>query len=269
MPFGSKKKGAKGILDEAEKTNGFVFSRDFILPPELNSAEQRKILEKAYKKNTGYYKLSEEEKKREVSNMENLLEKMTEKLKEYGGSVQSYVGSKGGNNGDSLVADKKSTTDYIVIKINNILIFEPFGQVNNATFIGNAENDKLQDELKVNGRLASIRNELLGRVFHTRTDKKSYDYESGHVLEIMKFANEYPQEFLDTLFALMKEQDYCMLSTIDSRMPNCVDDVVKSISSQVKQRGINAKDVSEVKSDLSNKEKEDDNSTVEVEGVEL
>lgn len=268
MPLGSKKKGAKNVLHELEKTHGFVFSNDFILPPEFNSKEQRKLLEKVFKKNVGFYKLSEEEQKSEASKMEILLDEMEEKIKEYGGSIQPYVGSEGGNNSGSTDLDKKSNTDYVVIKINNVLIFEPFGQANNATFIGNAENDKLQEQLKKNGRLASIRNELLGRVFHTRTDKKRYDYESGHILEIMKLAKEYPQELLDTLFALMKEQDYCMLSTLDSKIPGGVDEVIKAISDQVKQRGITAKDVADVGSDIENKIEGQDNSTIETEGVE-
>jgi len=269
MPFGSKKKGAKNVLAEAENNNGFLFSKDFILPPEFNSAEQRKILEKIYKRNVGYYKLSKDEQEMEAIKMEKLLEDVVEKLSEYGGSIQSYVGSEGGSGSSSYIAGKKSNTDYSVIRINNVLIFEPFGQANNATFIGNAENEKLKEQLKVNGRLSSIRNELLGRVFHTRTSKKSYNYESGHVLEIMRLANSYPQEFLDILFDIMKKQDYCMLSTIDARIPNCVDDIIKNIGSQVKERGITAKDATMAGFYVVDTKESSDIFVVNNEGVEL
>ena len=256
MPIGSKKKGAKKILEEIEKTNGFEFSRDFILPPELNGGAQKKLLEKVYKKNTRYDKLSEEEQKNETKKMEKLLDEMAEKLREYGGAIQSYVGSEGGSYSKNDKLEQKSNTDYLVIKINNVLIFEPLGQVNNATFIGNAENEELTNELKAVGRIQSVQKELLGRVFHQRTSKGNYNYENEYLLEIMKHANEHPDDLLSTLFGIMKEQTYCTLATLDSRMPNCVDDIISIVGNQVKQRSINAKDVADAETTLSAKDKE-------------
>ena len=246
MPFGVKGKGAMKVLQDAEKTNGFKFTEDLILPPELLDKKQREMLEGVYKKNVGYDKLTIEEQKQEKANMEKLVNEITDKIKEYGGKIQSYVGSEGGSDYVEDDKEKKSKTEYIVLNINDVLIFEPLGQPNNATYVGNAENKSLEQELKQNGRLASVKKELLGRIFHTRTRKQSYDYTSGHVLEIMEFAHEYPQAFLGKLFELMKTQNYCMLSTIDSLMPNSVEDVIKNVKEQVEQKEITSQEVTSV-----------------------
>ena len=260
MPLGNKRKGAIGVLQDLEKTNGFRFTDDLILPPELLDKKQREMLEGVYKKNVGYYKLTTEEQKQEKENMEKLVTEITDKIKEYGGKIQSYVGSEGGSDYDKDNKEKKSKTEYIVLNINDVLIFEPLGQPNNATFIGNAKNEELAKELERNGRLASVKNELLGRIFHKRTSRNTYDYESGHVLEIMDFANEYPQDFLEKLFELMKTQDYCMLSTIDSLIPpsppNNVHDIIENVKEQVTKRGITSQEVASV--GLEEKENENE-----------
>ena len=244
MPFGVKRSdgsGAQAALNDLETTNGFNFSDDLILPPELLDKKQKEMLSNVYMNNVGYYRLTPEEQKQEKESMEKLIDEISTRLKEYGGRIQPYVGSNGGSytNGN-----EKSKTEYVVISINGVLIFEPIGQADNATYLGNEEELGLAKVLEKTGRLTSVTDGYLAKIVHTRTFKKHYDYESGHVLKIMKMANEHPKELLTVLFDLMTKQEYCTLQTLEELMNKCtVNNVMSFVGGQVIQRGVTSQEV--------------------------
>ena len=246
MPFGNKNDGAVKALRKAQEEIGFTFTNGKILP-----SEQEIILRKVYRRNSKFNSISEEEMKIENEKIYELTRQLIERLQLYEGKIHPFVESDGGSK-----TFAKGTTEYVVMEINNVLIFEPLGQPDNATFIGRVntaeDRKRLAETLKVYGRDRAVKLWILYRVFHKRTDSNRYDYENGHILDIMDYAYNQPNEFLNALGQLMNNQESCSLETVSQSMPDTVDKVVANIGEQVAARGIKGEEVAKVGSNQQN-----------------
>lgn len=249
MPFGLKSQGAVKSLIEATSQIGFTFTNELILPP-----EQMSVLKSVYMRNASQKR--DEQSKEEQEQMDRLIKQIIDKLQECGGKIHPFVGSEGGTGKSKQENGKKSRTEYVVMHVNNVIILEPIGQENNATFIARADKKDLVKEIIALNRNSTVTRGILSRVFHQRTNAGKYDYSSGHVIELLDYASRFPDELLNVLENLMKTQQSCSLATVSQRMPNTVNDVVDNIAQQIQNRNISAQSVIGAGNELNGNENE-------------
>ena len=100
------------------------------------------------------------------------------------------------------------------MELNGLVIMEPIGQLGNATYIAE-KNEELEDNITKMGRGEALRNDVMHKVTHDQFDGKGYNYTSNHIVTILEYAISNPQGLIKTL----KEYDsYCNLTTLIKRM---------------------------------------------------
>ena len=239
MILGKRNKGARQALKELQDEMGFKFVDGLILP-----AEQEALLKRIYMRNAKSNNLSKEEKDKLSKEAAELVKKIADRLRienkeESIGSISEFVQSEGG-----AALEKNTFTEYAAIKINDkIVILEPIGQANNATFIARYNEEKkeeLEENIQKFGRKTAVKKGILSKVTHETKQAGRYDCEGKHILELIDYAVERPDELLDNLDRLMKTQESCTLRTLGKMMDGkaIVDNMRKSIAEQVQNRGI-------------------------------
>ena len=239
MIIGKRREGARKALHDLQSEMGFRFANGKILP-----AEQVAILKRIYSRNANFNGMSKEEREEAEKKSAELVGKIADKLRVKDGNDQSigsispFIQSTGGSH------EKNTFTEYAAINVNNkVVILEPIGQANNATFIARySEENKaqLEESIQMFGRKETVRRGILSKVTHETKQKGRYDCEGEHILEIIDYAIERPEELLDNLDALMQTQSSCALKTLGRAMKAKAynQKMTQAIAEQAKNRGI-------------------------------
>lgn len=175
---------------------------------------------------TSSNKLTKEQREQEKIKAEEFYEKVDKKFTETNAEFQPYLFSAGGTNSFSdkdargTMATNGIKTAYTAIIINGIVILEPMGQPGNATYISRDSED-LYNNLKTMGRDEAIKEGVIYKVTHDQAEEKEkvgrYNYESGHILQLMDYAHESPDMLMDSLKEVKdNNKEFSSLKTIVS-----------------------------------------------------
>lgn len=171
---------------------GLVLSSDIVLPE-----EQKEGLGKIFRENVSKKKFAtDEEREQYGKQMKDLIEKIVvmlhdPKLGDKSGTItlaQSSGGSK--DNARSLFGAKN--TPFAIIQVNGIAILEAIGEADNATFVGQID-DQFKENVKVMGRNEIVNRGILCRVTHQNAEAGEYDFSSNHITELIQYAIDYPE----------------------------------------------------------------------------
>lgn len=199
------------------KENEFSFENSRVLP-----AEQRdlllEMLEKMAKRNKGNLDEEYEMQERERIAGEMLKRLQDARLSKKARITTLYSGGGSLTSGTEKEKDamksKGAKVEYLVIDINGMIILEPFGQLNNATFVAMAEKG-IERRLVEFGR-KGVLDQGFYKVMHVKGGKPGYNYESDHILKILDMTIE----DRDTLLKVLKNvrdvdgNQYCALNKV-------------------------------------------------------
>jgi len=221
MPLYNKADPYRSMLKELENEKEFDFKISHILEPEI-----RDVLIRIIRKNSSHLtkgQLTKEDIKRE---MERLANGVISKVRLGQGKIKTLIYSKGGSytaeeeEMKKTINESKSNVEYIVIYINGIVIIEPLGQLNNATYIAKQEED-LEENLRKYGRKSAIRNGVIFKIIHeTNEEYEGYNYSSNHIIQILDYCIKNPEQLL----RVAKEFNGCGLRKISQNMQKIIDE---------------------------------------------
>lgn len=211
-----KKKG--DLLQAFESENGISFSASRVLP-----IEQREILLGIFRKssNMGESRAeTKEEKKQREKTVDEIIKRLHDKrLKETARIKTMY--SEGGslsatNRKDKAELENKSArVKYLVIDINGVVILEPLGQKNNATYI-TRKTDDVEQRLVNFGRKGALSNGFY-KVAHNESESNRYNYESNHILKLLDMSLEDKESLFKILKGIKSNKKYCNLDTLEAK----------------------------------------------------
>ena len=137
------------------------------------------------------------------------LKKIEDILRDHHGHFSPNIISKGGSNtaliksDRDLLSSEKANVLYAVMELNGIVVFEPLGQANNATFVGKMPEDitKLNLDVRDASRDEVVRNDVMYRVIHDSvkhrtvegSDISIYDFEARHIISLLQKIAEAPE----------------------------------------------------------------------------
>ena len=267
-----KKATYKDILKQYEVSNEFTFENSEILP-----AEQSAVLIRAFnynnrnkvKKAGGLTQEAERREKERIAN--GIVEKLQDPRLKEKGKLKSFLYSSGGSMSTSDKKEKENyresgvKTAYTVMQINGIVILEPIGQAGNATYIAEM-NDQLEENITKMGRGQALNKGVINKVIHDSYDKAGYNYESQHVLALLEYAIQSPQELMKVL---KENESFCNLKTLTKRMMSVgvpgsdgtvttgIDEAIEAIKLAMKEKGITKEEVlAQLKIELENEKTE-------------
>ncbi len=248
MPFGNGIVGAKGTQMQIQNNNlAMQFTSNFILPE-----EQTNVIRTVYRRNiTNNPGLTPAQRQQKLNNINNMVTNIVNKLQACNGQIYpAYAESEGGHS--LKVGSTKLNTYYLVMLINDVLVFEPIGQENNATFLAEKNEDfpHLIHDLQVKGRLGNVHSKNLFRIFHRQTNNKEYDFSSSHLFDIMDYADKDRNNFISALRAIFQTQEYCYLDKVSQIMPQTVNNILAGVAGQVHGRGITAQQVTQAANNI-------------------
>ncbi len=189
-----------------------IFSKELILPK-----EQLDGLSKIYHENVQSRKFKSNIDKEEYEGkIQDILKEIVKKLHnerlDNPGRI-TLVHSKGGSNSTSEHLFGESKTPFVMIDVNGVIILEAIGEANNASFIAKKTDDFL-DNIKTMGRTEIQKKGIAEKITHDQS-VKGYDFESGHVLDLIDLAMEHKNQ----MFNAMKRihdigKQFCTLKTL-------------------------------------------------------
>ena len=209
--------GYKDILDQYESENNFSFNNSTILP-----AEQRDILYIIYGHNSGKQPTeeTEEEKRSKETIAKKIIEKMHDPRLKEKGRINSYIYSPGGSYSTKDEDERDELTRngskvaYVVMELNGLVIMEAIGQLGNATYIAE-KDEELEENITKMGRGEALSKDVMYKIVHDQSDGKGYNYNSNHIVNILEYAISNPQGLMKVL---RENESYCNLSTLVKRM---------------------------------------------------
>lgn len=239
------------LLRVYEKENEFLFSDSKVLP-----IEQREmlldLLYKASNKSEMQIDSKEESAERERVAGEILKRLQDKRLQEPTRIKTVY--SEGGaltavkDNDKEDLKRNSAKVKYLLVDINGLIILEPFGQKNNATFITEKGED-IERRLSEYGRKEALDNGFY-KVMHLENPNSGYNYGSDHILKILDMSIENKELLLKILNEVKKTgKKYCNLDTLEAKY---------SAVSLAKEYGLSKSDVMSVGVVKSEKKKKGD-----------
>ncbi len=255
MPLYSKKDPYRSMLMELEKEREFTFKGAYILDKEEAIGSASNELTRIINKNTKGKPPAGLTKEQAQVEMERLTLGIIDRLRRANGKFKAFIYSTGGSrttsdDGQKAELSKKgANVEYTVMALNGVVVLEPLGQDNNATYIAE-EKEGLEEAITQFGRGEAISRGVIHKVIHDRYENDGYNYGSDHILQILDYAIESPQELLK----VVRENNGCGLKKISQMMPNVTDATISSVAEAVKEMGIDAQEVSSVATEVKQQE---------------
>ena len=253
MPLYSKKDPYRSMLMELEEERMFTFKGSYILDADEKIGGASKEIERIINKNTKGKPPAGLTKEEAQQELERLSQGIIERLRKANGKFKAFVYSTGGSK--STASDKQNdelkqkgaNVEYTVMVLNGVVILEPLGQQNNATYIAE-EKEGLEDAITKFGRGEAISSGIIQKVIHDRNERDGYNYGSNHILQLLDYATNNPKELLQ----VAKENNGCGLKKITQSMPNVVEDIINNVGVAIKDKNIDAKEVAEISEEVEN-----------------
>lgn len=158
--------------------------------------------------------LTEEEKKALVVNYRKVADEILETIGDSEAEIATFTFSRGGHN-SSLEKEQQrnlreaaANVEYTTIMMNGVLVMEPIGQVDNATFIIDARNKTGEDSLResleaVKGisRDEAVKQGLMYRIIHRANKNEGYNFEAKHIAKVLELVKQDTDKFMQTVKA--------------------------------------------------------------------
>lgn len=249
MPLLNMKEPYRSMLEEMEIGARFTFAGSYLLDAEVGVSGARQSLERFLNKRIP---LNKEEKARLLTEKEKLVEGIIERLKKGKGKIKPYMYSSGGSKANytdreqsKQLESKGAKVEYTVMLLNGVVVIEPIGQENNATYVAPCRNEKeqaiLEEAITTLGRTGAVEAGTILKIIHDRQERpeedtgkvKTHDFSSEHVLKILDYALERPDELIE----VSRKNSGCGLRKISKIIGKGI------VSKEFEEYGINKEDV--------------------------
>lgn len=233
-------------IKEQEKEKVYLdFIERFIL--EKGKAKAERFADIFIRYGSSKTELTDEEQRVLAQNYKKIADEILETLGDEEAEIATFTFSRGGNRTSleksqlKRLKEKGANVEYTAITVNGIIVLEPIGQLDNATYIIDARNNESEDRLgdnleKIKGisRDKAVSEGLMFKIIHDISDKKEYDFDAKHVARVLELVMGDTDNFIEVL----KENNGCGLKRISQKLSNTTPNILQHIKNGIERQGL-------------------------------
>lgn len=244
----------KQLKDAKEKEIYLDFIERFVL--DKDKSNSKKIAEMFMRARDRKKGLTDVDQVELAENYRKVADEILETIGDKKAEIATFTFSRGGSRTSleklqlESLKSKGANVEYTTIVIDGVIMLEPIGQADNATYIMDTRGDKGKDILTDNlekikslTRTEAISKGLMLKIMHDKSNKEGYDFEAKHISKVLSLAMNDPDQFL----SVVKSNNGCGLKKIASLLPGTTSEILKNVQKGVEHYGLE----SEVKDFMS------------------
>lgn len=244
----------KQLKDAKEKEIYLDFIERFVL--DKDKSNSKKIAEMFMRARDRKKGLTDVDQVELAENYRKVADEILETIGDKKAEIATFTFSRGGSRTSleksqlESLKSKGANVEYTTIVIDGVIMLEPIGQADNATYIMDTRGDKGKDILTDNlekikslTRTEAISKGLMLKITHDKSNKEGYDFEAKHISKVLSLAMNDPDQFL----SVVKSNNGCGLKKIASLLPGTTSEILKNVQKGVEHYGLE----SEVKDFMS------------------
>lgn len=232
------------MFEELERERGFTFEGAYVLDADEKMNGGNNLISEIIKRGTKGKIPDGLDKEQANLALMDLTNGIVSRLRKANGKFKPYIYSTGGSKTSetkeqrAAVEHMGANVEYTIMAVNGIVLMEPLGQANNATYIAE-DKEGLEEAITNLGRRDALKSGVIHSIRHDKYELPIYNYASRHILILLDYAINNPQE----LWRVTKENNGCGLKKITESMPNTTADVIAYVNNALKDKEVSKEDV--------------------------